>query len=80
MRKFVIGILGASFILGAGTAVLAAGNSNSDNGLSFEKMLPFMEKMHPNSAKEELKDMYKDCHNNGGMIGDSDFSAMENNR
>lgn len=24
--------------------------------------------MHPNPSKEELKDMYKACHENGGMM------------
>ncbi|WP_223592134.1 hypothetical protein [Neobacillus bataviensis] len=47
MKKFAVGIVSAAFILGAGTAVFAAGTNNSDNGFSFEKMLPFMQKMHP---------------------------------
>jgi hypothetical protein len=69
MKKFAVGIISAALILGAGTAVFAAGNTESNNGISFEKMLPFMEKMHPNSNKEELKEMYKACHENGGMMG-----------
>jgi len=69
MKKFAVGIISAALILGAGTAVFAAGNTESSNGISFEKMLPFMEKMHPNSTKEELKEMYKACHVNGGMMG-----------
>ena len=69
MKKFAVGIISTALILGAGTAVFAAGNTESSNGISFEKMLPFMEKMHPNSTKEELKEMYKACHVNGGMMG-----------
>jgi len=68
MKKLAVGMLSAALILGAGTAVFAAGNSNSGEGLNFEKMLPFMQKMHPNSSKEELTDMYKACHENGGMM------------
>ncbi|WP_066252311.1 hypothetical protein [Neobacillus drentensis] len=71
MKRFIVGILSAALILGAGTAVFAAGNSNSGERVSFEKMLPFMQKMHPDSSKAELKDMYKACHGNEGMMGDT---------
>jgi hypothetical protein len=76
MKKLAVAILSAAFILGAGTAVFAAGNSNGD--FSFDKMLPFMQKMHPNVSKEDLKDMYKACHKNGGMMGDTDKDQMNN--
>lgn len=69
MKKIAIGILSSALVLGAGTAVFAAGNNNSGEGLSFEKMLPFMQKMHPNSSKVDLQKMYKACHGNGGMMG-----------
>jgi hypothetical protein len=77
MKKFVIGILSAAFILGAGTAVFAAGNGNSDDGVSFEKMLPFMQKMHPDSTKDELKDMYKACHEEKGMMDGTNGKEMK---
>ncbi|WHY68461.1 hypothetical protein [Neobacillus sp. SuZ13] len=77
MKKFVVGILSATFILGAGTAVFASGNGHSGNGVSFEKMLPFMQKMHPDSSKAELKNMYKACHKNDGMMGDTKGKEME---
>ena len=73
MKKFGIGMLSTALILSAGTAVFAAGNS--ENGVSFEKMLPFMQKMHPDSTKDELKDMYKDCHEENGMM---DGKEMKN--
>ncbi|MEH7332882.1 hypothetical protein V7161_09615 [Neobacillus drentensis] len=76
MKKFAVGILSAAFILGAGTAVLAAGTNNSATGFSFEKMLPFMQKMHPDSTKQELKDMYKACHGKGDMMDDSTQKEM----
>jgi len=72
MKKLAIGVLSAALILGAGTAVFAAGNTDSGDGLSFENMLPFMQKMHPNSSKEDLQNMYNSCHkdgNNGMMEG-----------
>lgn len=68
MKKIVVGILSGALVLGAGTAVFAAGNNNSGDGLSFEKMLPFMQKMHPDSSKEDLQKMYKACHEDGGMM------------
>ena len=74
MKKFAAAILSAAFILGAGTAVFAAGNSNGN--FSFEKMVPFMQKMHPNASKENLKDMYNACQKNGGMMGNTDKSQM----
>lgn len=77
MKKYIVGILSAALILGAGTAVFAAGNSNSIDGGSFEKMLPFMQKMHPDSSKDELKDMYKACHEKGGMMDGSSGKKME---
>lgn len=78
MKKIAISFFSAALILGVGTAVFAAGNSNSENGLNFEKMLPFMQKMHPNSSKEELEDMYKACHGNGGMMGKTNSKEMMN--
>ena len=78
MKKFTIGILSAALILGAGSAVFAASNSNSDNDVSFEKMLPFMQKMHPVSTKDELKEMYKACHEEKGMMNGTDSKDMKN--
>ncbi|MEH7075743.1 hypothetical protein [Neobacillus drentensis] len=66
MKKFGVGILSTALILGAGTAVFAAGNTG--DGVSFKEMLPLMQKMHPDSTKKELKDMYKACHEKNGMM------------
>ncbi|MFZ7943202.1 MULTISPECIES: hypothetical protein [Bacillaceae] len=71
MKKLYVGLLSAALVLGAGTAVFAAGNNDSGSSPSFENMLPFMEKMHPGSSKEDLQNMYKACHENGGMMNDS---------
>lgn len=62
MKKIIFGVLSAALILGAGTAVLAAG-SDSENGLvNFESMLPFMKEMHPDLDNQELEEMYQACH------------------
>ena len=74
MKKFAVGVLSAAFILGAGTAVFAAGSSNS----SFEKMLPSIQKMHPDSTRAELKDMYKACHEKNGLMNGADGMDMKN--
>jgi len=78
MKKYILGILSAALILGAGTAVFAAGNSNSVDGVSFNKMLPSMQKMHPEATKAELKEMYKACHKKNGMMNGTDGMDMNN--
>ena len=78
MKKLAISLLSAAFILGAGTAVFAASNSNSDNGVTFDKMLPSMQKMHPEATKAELKDMYKGCHEENGMMNGTNGTDMKN--
>ncbi|MED4204380.1 hypothetical protein [Neobacillus mesonae] len=77
MKKLAVGMMSAALILGAGTAVFAAGNSGQSDVLSFEKMLPFMQKMHPDFSKDELKDMYKACHGEGGMMNGSNGMNVE---
>ena len=78
MKKWAIGILSSALILGAGTAVFAAGTNNSGEGTTFEKMLPFMQEMHPDSSKEDLQEMYNACHNNGGMMDGANQEGMNN--
>jgi hypothetical protein len=77
MKKWAIGILSSALIFGAGTAVFAAGTNTAGEGNSFEKMLPFMLEMHPDSSKEDLQEMYKACHNNGGMMDGNHQEAMK---
>ncbi|WNS74932.1 hypothetical protein RRV45_18935 [Bacillus sp. DTU_2020_1000418_1_SI_GHA_SEK_038] len=66
MKKLAIGILSATFILGAGTYAFAQGNG--DGILNFEQMKPYMQKMHPNFSENELKDMYESCHGSEGKL------------
>ncbi|WP_066312322.1 hypothetical protein [Bacillus sp. FJAT-29814] len=77
MKKLAVGLFSAALILGAGTAVFAAGNSGNGNGLSFEEMLPFMQKMHPDFSNDELNEMYKACHGQGGMMGGTNAVDVE---
>ncbi|WP_045519407.1 hypothetical protein [Neobacillus niacini] len=76
MKKWAIGILSSALILGAGTAVFAAGTNNPGDGNSFEKMLPFMQEMHPDSSKEDLQEMYNSCHKDGGMMDRNNQEGM----
>lgn len=76
MKKWAVGIFSSALILGAGTAVFAAGTNNSEEGNSFEKMLPFMQEMHPDSSKDGLQEMYNACHNNGGMMDGNNQEEM----
>jgi hypothetical protein len=78
MKKFTVGIVSLALLLGLGTAVFAAGNSDSVNGFTFEKILPFMEKMHPNSSESELENMYKSCQGNKEMINGMNSKNMMN--
>lgn len=68
MKKWAVGILSSALILGAGTVVFAAGTNSAGEENGFEKMLPFMQEMHPDSSREDLQEMYNACHNNGGMM------------
>lgn len=68
MKKLAVGILSGALVLGASTAVFAAGNNNSEDGFNFENMLPFMQKMHPNTSNEDLQNIYNTCHGHGGMM------------
>ncbi|MCM3693393.1 hypothetical protein [Neobacillus niacini] len=76
MKKWAIGILSSALILGAGTAVFAAGTNNSGEGTTFEKMLPFMQEMHPDSSNEDLQEMYNACHKDGGMMDGNNLEGM----
>ena len=58
-------------VLGIGNAVYANG---SDNGWSFEEMLPFMKEMHPEMNEQQMEQMYQDCH------GSSDEKVPMNNK
>ena len=69
MKKWAVGILSSALMLGAGT-------NNSREGNSFEKMLSFMQEMHPDSSKEDLQEMYNACHNNEGMMDGANQKGM----
>lgn len=66
-KKLVAIILSGAFVLGAGTVAFAATN-DADGDWNFDKMFPFMQKMHPDWSKEDLKEMYDSCHGEGGMM------------
>ncbi|MEC1523022.1 hypothetical protein P9D43_13520 [Neobacillus niacini] len=77
MKKWAVGILSSALILGAGTVVFAAGTNNSGEGNTFEKVLPFMQEMHPNSSNEDLQEMYNACHNDAGMMEGTNQEGMK---
>lgn len=79
MKKLVIGILSATFILGAGTFTYAQANGNGDGVLNFDQMKPYIEKMHPDLSTEEQKEMFDSCHGNGGMMQNNSSKNMMNN-
>jgi len=65
MKKIAIGTLCATFILGAGTAVFAAGTGEKEI-LNFGQMKPQMQEMHPDLSTKELKEMFDTCHGTSG--------------
>ncbi|WP_102349073.1 hypothetical protein [Bacillus sp. Marseille-P3661] len=49
-----------------------------ENGVpSFSEMLPFMKNMHPTWSEDQLEDMYKACHEEGGMMQNSRFAPQQ---
>lgn len=79
-KKLIIGLLSATFVLGAGTFAFAQSNG-SDNGLfNFEVMRPLIEKMHPDFTEKEQREMFDACHGSNGMMQNQDQdSNMMNN-
>ncbi|WP_445505965.1 hypothetical protein [Niallia sp. 03190] len=62
MKKIAIGVLTASFILGAGSYAFALTyNNDQQKAQSFEKMKPLIQKMHPNLSPKEQKKMFNKC-------------------
>jgi hypothetical protein len=78
MKKILFSVLSSVLILGVGTVVLATGNDVDKELVNFEKMKPMMEKMHPDSSNEELKEMYDSCHGDSGMMKNPPMEQMEN--
>ncbi|MDT3425773.1 hypothetical protein J2Z22_001292 [Paenibacillus forsythiae] len=64
-KKLWIGIGAIVLTLGIGTAVYAADTGSK----TFEQMLPFMKKMHPNLTEQQLNDMHKSCEEHSGSMG-----------
>ena len=88
-RKVMVGILTLGLAFGAvGTVALANELSAKEtiqelfkDGIpSFKEMLPFMKEMHPSWTDEQLEDMYKSCHGEGGgMMGNPDAMPQHTN-
>ncbi|WP_316571596.1 hypothetical protein [Neobacillus sp. YIM B06451] len=70
MKKIAAAILGLGMLLGANAAgVFAEAPSFAKEILSFGKMKPHMQQMHPDFSEKELKEMYESCHGNNGGSG-----------
>lgn len=74
MKKKLIGLLLVVFILGAATMAFAQVDENGQLSFSFEEMLPFMQKMHPDWSQEELQQMFESCH---GANGEGSGARMQ---
>ncbi|WP_312098659.1 hypothetical protein [Niallia sp.] len=85
MKKLVVGILGVTFLLGAGTYTFAQVTDNN-GAYTFEQMKPYIKKMHPNLTAEEQEKMYNSCQSssenmmqNGDMMQGTDAENMMEN-
>jgi len=58
-RKLITLVTVSVLTLGIGSAVYAHG---SDEGWSFQEMLPFMKEMHPDMDEQQMEEMYQKCH------------------
>lgn len=79
MKKTIIGVLSAAFILGAGTFAYAQTNNYEKGPETFDQMKPYMKKMHPQMSEKEQKDMYNACHGSNGMMQNTNSKSMMNN-
>lgn len=77
-KKLVIGMISGAFILGAGTLTFAQSNGDGEGLFNFDQMQPKIEEMHPDLTKEEQKEMFDDCHGEGGMM-ENDNGQTANN-
>lgn len=69
-KKLLVGILTGAFILGAGTLTFAQSNGEGEGLLNFGQMKPYIEEMHPDLSTQEQKEMFDNCHGEGGMMED----------
>lgn len=53
-------------------------NQNQDSNSTFEQMLPFMKKMHPNLSDKELKDLFDSMHGKNGSPSCNPQAMMGN--
>lgn len=77
-KKLIVGIFTGALILGAGTLTFAQTNDEGDGLFNFERMKPFIEKMHPDLTEEEQKEMFDACHGEGGMMENRDGENSRN--
>lgn len=77
MKKTALTLFSATLILGASTSVFAEETNDGKGTFNFGQMKPMMEKMHPDLSKEELKQMYIDCHGTNGAMPSKNFQMMD---
>jgi len=76
MKKKIVSIAITSIlVLGLGNVVFAHGGS--ENGWSFQEMLPHMKEVHPEMNEQQMKQMYQDCH---GTVDESNGKVPMSNK
>ncbi|MEW9669005.1 FAD/FMN-containing dehydrogenase [Ammoniphilus sp. 3BR4] len=74
MRKLIVGGVVTALLLAGGIGAVWAVEDvtpTPPDAKTFEEMLPFMKKMHPDVTDETLKEVFNACHGDGagGMMG-----------
>lgn len=89
MKKLWIAIATMVLLMGIGTVgayAATAGNGNDDSGNAqktsvFEQMLPYAKQMHPDLSDEQIREMYKSCHDGSNTgTGMMDNAKRDNDR
>ncbi len=85
-RKLIAGMITVGLAFGAVGTIAFANELPSKESMqelfkdgipSFKEMLPFMKEMHPNWSDDQLEDMYKSCHGNGGPMGNPNATPQD---
>lgn len=77
MKKLLIGVLSLGLVAIGGTAIYAQSSASNGEGIfNYGQMSQFMEEVHPEQSKEELKDMYNAMHGTNGAAQSANFKDM----
>lgn len=77
VKKIIVSVLTATVLLGGATFVSAA-NGEGEGLFNFEQMKPYIEEMHPGLSTKEQREMFDNCHGQGGYMQNFNNQNMMN--